>query len=168
MSVNTQVCTLPDGRQLSYCLAGAENGEPVFTFHGLPGSRMESLMFDATANQNNIRIITPDRPGYGKSTRHPIRSLSDWSADVAYLADSMEIQNFGVVGVSGGAPCALACAYYLPRRVTKAGILCGLGPLKHTGLAKHLHWYASLGIFPLCSILFTDYRYYCWQKQALG
>ena len=45
------------------------------------------------------------------------------------LADHLGIESFGLVGVSGGGPHALACARMLPERVTAAGIVSGVGPM---------------------------------------
>ena len=147
MSIDSQVIKLPDGRQIAYCLAGAEKGEPVFSFHGLPGSRMESYLLDSAAAKLNIKIITPDRPGYGLSTRKFSRTLLDWSEDVLHLADALDLDTFSVVGVSGGAPCALSCVYTMPQRIKRVGIVCGLGPLYATGLANHMRWFVTAGFF---------------------
>lgn len=147
MNIQSNVLKLPDGRDLGYCVAGAENGVPFFTFHGLPGSRMESYLFDAAAKKTNIKIISTDRPGYGFSSRQPGRKLVDSGRDVRELADALGLDNFGIIGVSGGAPCALSCAYVMPDRVSRVGIVCGLGPLYQTGLARDMRWYATTGFF---------------------
>lgn len=147
MSIQSSVLKLPDGRGLGYCLAGAEKGVPFFTFHGLPGSRMESYLLDAAAKKINIKIITPDRPGYGLSSRQPGRTLIDWGRDVSVLADALDLDSFGIIGVSGGAPCALSCAYTIPDRVSRVGIVCGLGPLYQTGLAHEMRWFVASGFY---------------------
>jgi pimeloyl-ACP methyl ester carboxylesterase len=131
---NSFKVTLPDGRILGYALAGAPQGEPVFTFHGLPGSRMESLLYHEAAGKLNLLIITADRPGYGLSTPRPHRTLLQWSDDVACLADHLGIASFSIIGVSGGAPCALACGARIAPRIKKLGIVCGLGPVYRPGL----------------------------------
>lgn len=147
MSIEPHILNLPDGRQLGYCIAGAEHGEPIFSFHGLPGSRTESHLLDSAATKLNIKIITPDRPGYGLSTKQASRTLLGWSEDVSHLADSLGLHTFGVIGVSGGAPCALSCAYSIPHRIKRVGIVCGLGPLYATGLASHMRWFVTAGFF---------------------
>ena len=132
---------------MAYCVAGAEQGTPFFSFHGLPGSRMECLLLDVPAKKHNIKIITPDRPGYGLSAWQANRALINWGEDVACLADAMDIDTFGIIGISGGAPCALSCAYTMPQRISRVGIVCGLGPLYHTRLARDLRWFVSAGFF---------------------
>lgn len=138
---------LPDGRTLGYALAGAPQGEPVVTFHGLPGSRMESLLFHQAAEKLNLRIITADRPGYGLSTPKPQRTLLQCSDDVACLADHLGLASFNMIGVSGGAPCALACGARIARRIKKLAIVCGLGPLYHTGLTRAMRTPTAMSLW---------------------
>ena len=40
-----QVFELKDGRKLGYAETGDLNGEPIFHFHGHPGSRIEIRLF---------------------------------------------------------------------------------------------------------------------------
>jgi pimeloyl-ACP methyl ester carboxylesterase len=88
-----------------------------------------------------IRLIAYDRPGYGRSDRHAGRRVADSAADVAALADALGIDEFGVLGRSGGGSHALACAALLPDRVTSAAALVGLAP-RH---ADGLDWFAGMG-----------------------
>lgn len=126
---DTRVMELPDGRELAWLEAGRPRGRPVFAFHGTPGSRRQ-VAFDAKSiAAAGVRMIAPDRPGYGLSSFHPRRCLADWAADVSALADHLELESFAVVGVSGGGPHAVACARLLPERVTAAGVVSGVGPM---------------------------------------
>jgi pimeloyl-ACP methyl ester carboxylesterase len=45
------------------------------------------------------------------------------------LADSLRLERFAVFGFSFGGPYARACAYALPERVTRAGLVSCLGPI---------------------------------------
>ncbi len=85
---------------------------------------------DDVTRSAGIRLITIDRPGYGASTFQPGRRILDWPADVAALADALDLQDFTVAGHSGGGPYALACAYALPGRVRLALSICGAGPVE--------------------------------------
>jgi pimeloyl-ACP methyl ester carboxylesterase len=119
---------LDDGRRLSYADRGSEDGFPLMYFHGVPGGR--SLGFDPDAvAATGTRVITVERPGFGRSDPCPGRTLSDWPRDVEALAGHLGIDRFAVAGASAGAPGALACAYWMADRVTSAGIICGVGPL---------------------------------------
>ena len=129
---------LKDGRRLAYAEYGAVEGRPVFYFHGFPGSRLEAVLAAAAAARLGIRLIAVDRPGYGRSDDLPGRHLSDWPADVAALADALGLKDFGILGVSGGAPFALACAYALNERVELLSLVCPLGPLGDPALSFQL------------------------------
>ena len=54
--------------------------------------------------------------------------LLDWPDDVAQLANALKIDKFAVIGVSGGGPYMLACAYKMPERITSATTISGMGP----------------------------------------
>lgn len=95
---------LSDGRRLAYAEYGAANGIPVFLFHGLPGSRLSWGLLPNNPFPKGLRLIAPDRPGYGGSDPKPGRSLLDWVDDVVELADALAIDRFAVLGVSGGGP----------------------------------------------------------------
>jgi hypothetical protein len=81
--VETRIIDLPDGRELAFALAGDENGTPVFAFHGTPGSRHQLLLpfVDELARHVGVRLVVPDRPGYGHSSFRPGRRLADWPVD---------------------------------------------------------------------------------------
>jgi pimeloyl-ACP methyl ester carboxylesterase len=81
-----------------------------------------------------IRLITFDRPGYGYSDRLESRQVADVVPDVEAIADALDVDQFAVLGRSGGGPHALACAALLPNRVTRAGILVSLAPWGADGL----------------------------------
>jgi len=127
---------LPDGRQLGYAEYGRPQGTSIFYFHGFPGSRLEARLLHDSAEKAGIRIIAPDRPGCGLSTYQPQRTLLDWPADMAFLADALKIPSFDVVGISGGGPYALACALKMPGRVASVTLISSLGPLERTGATR--------------------------------
>jgi pimeloyl-ACP methyl ester carboxylesterase len=124
-----KVLSLRDGRVLGYAEYGDPTGKPVFFFHGLPGSRRQRHPDDSIATELGARIIAIDRPGYGLSDFQQGRKLLDWPDDVAQLADSLKIDRFAAIGVSGGGPYLLACAYKMPERMTSATVISGMGPV---------------------------------------
>lgn len=137
---NEALIRLADGRVLSYAEYGEPNGEPVFYFHGWPGSRHEGQLMI----HSGIRLIAAERPGMGRSDFKPSRTLLDWADDVSELADKLGIARFGVLGFSGGGPYAIACAYRIPERLSAAVIVNGLGPLTIpnalAGLSSQHRW----------------------------
>ncbi|KAF1841970.1 alpha/beta hydrolase fold domain-containing protein [Cucurbitaria berberidis CBS 394.84] len=123
---------LEDGRTLSYSLYGSPI--PITTIvymHGFPSSRFEGRQWHTTCTRHNVRLISPDRPGSGLSTFQPNRRILDWPADVLALVDHLKINEFYILGVSGGSPPALACMKEIGKdRLLGVTIISGLYPLK--------------------------------------
>jgi pimeloyl-ACP methyl ester carboxylesterase len=138
------IVRLDDGRQLGYARYGEKGKNLLFYFHGLPGSRLECRLIDPVATAHGIEVIAVDRPGYGYSALQAGASLLDWVQDIRSLADTLEIQHFSVMGVSGGAPCALACAAALSDRIDSVVLVSSLGPVYLDELRRHLPWFARL------------------------
>jgi pimeloyl-ACP methyl ester carboxylesterase len=124
-----RVIQLRDGRLLGYAEYGVTAGQPVLAFHGTPGSRLMLRIADAPAQRLGVRLIAPDRPGYGLSSPQPGRQIADWADDMTELAGALGLERFAVAGISGGGPYAEACAWKMPERITVAGIISGMGPL---------------------------------------
>jgi pimeloyl-ACP methyl ester carboxylesterase len=111
---------LADGRILAYLAMGDPAGRPVLYLHSYPGSRLEARLAVVAARRHGLRLISPDRPGFGESTFQPGRTISAWAAAVAELADQLVLGRFAIAGVSGGAPYALACTARISERVSWA------------------------------------------------
>lgn len=158
-----QTVRLADGRQLGYAEFGDPNGRPVLYFHGSPGSRLEGRLSGPEAERRGIRIIAPDRPGFGLSDPKPGRRIPEWPDDVVELADALGLERFAAMGGSGGGPYAAACALRTPERLTAAGIVCGVGPFDVPdatrgmgrqnrlifGLARRAPWLLGLFLLPM-------------------
>ena len=119
---------LSDGRTLAYLETGDPEGRPLFYFHGGPGSRLEGLIYDEVNRRFGIRMIVPDRPGYGLSDSQEDRTYLDWPEDIRELADQLGIDRFAVMGWSSGGPHSAAVAHGIPQRITVAAIVAGEGP----------------------------------------
>ena len=118
--------TLPDGRSLAYTDCGAADGPLVVYFHGAPTSRLDLTGFEESFSALGVRVVSPDRPGYGRSSPQPGRGFNDWPRDVAALADQLGAERFAVIGASSGGPYAVACAALLPERIAGAGVVAGV------------------------------------------
>ena len=119
--------TLINGHRLAYAEYGDPDGQPVFFFHGMPGSRF-FRPDDEVTTRCHVRLVCVDRPGYGESTFQPGRRILDWPACIEQLANQLNLGKFDIAGHSGGGPYVAACAYALPGRVCAAAILSGAGP----------------------------------------
>jgi pimeloyl-ACP methyl ester carboxylesterase len=120
---------------------GDPDGKPAFVLHGTPGSRLSGRHPDPTRVADaGLRIVTYDRPGNGRSTRHPGRDVVDCVADIAAIADALGIERFVVTGGSGGGPHALAAAARLPERVIRAECNVGAAPYD----APDLDWFEGM------------------------
>ena len=95
--------------------------------HGWQGSRL-FCPDDAATVDAGVRLITIDRPGFGRSDPRRDRSLLNWVDDYAELLRHLGIPRCPIVGWSGGGPYALACAFRMPEIVTRVGLAASDGP----------------------------------------
>ncbi len=128
--LNETLLTLADGRKLSFCEYGDANGLPVIFFHGILGSRYERHPDDSIINGLGIRLIVPDRPGYGRSDANSRGNHLDFVDDIVQLTDHLKINTFSIFGLSVGAIYAAACAYKVPEKITSAFLLGTTLPLR--------------------------------------
>ncbi|OCK75658.1 alpha/beta-hydrolase [Lepidopterella palustris CBS 459.81] len=159
--------TLPDGRKLGYAQYGSLTGRAFFYLHGHPGSRMEAAWFEELCLKLGARIIGVDRPGIGWSSPHPGGTLLDHPKDIEHLAQHLELDSYGILGMSGGGPYALACASSLPPEKLKCvSIVCGLGPpdigMRGAGLPQWLGF--TLG-YPYAPSFVLKWW---WQREPAG
>ena len=140
-SIKERDVRLASGRIVQVSEGGDPDGVPVFSLHGMPGSRLLFGPHVQDAKELGIRLVGYSRPGYGDSTRLEGRRIADGASDVAEIADHLGIQDFAVWGFSAGGAYALACAAMLPDRVVAASSLSTLGPYGADGL----DFYAGMG-----------------------
>jgi pimeloyl-ACP methyl ester carboxylesterase len=139
-----QVVKAHDGRQLAVKSLGDPVGQPVFLLHGTPGTLDGPLPRGIFLYRLGIRLISYTRPGYPGSDRHENRTVADAAADVEAIADKLDLGRFSVIGRSGGAPHALACAAAksLRDRIICTAALSSLAPYDAHG--KGLDWFAGM------------------------
>jgi pimeloyl-ACP methyl ester carboxylesterase len=133
--------TTPDGRTLGVVEAGAPDGPVLVAHHGTPSAGRLYRAEVESAERRGLRLIAYDRPGYGRSTPHPGRSVADAAADVAAILGALGVERFATYGWSGGGPHALACAALLAGGCAAAGTIAGVGPAD----APDLDWTAGMG-----------------------
>jgi pimeloyl-ACP methyl ester carboxylesterase len=120
------------GRLVTYGAFGAADGYPVLALHGTPGSRLKYAAADENASRAGLRLISPDRWGYGGSDSPPSPSLSAYAEDMRELLDALNIGRFSVVGISGGGAYAVAVAALLRQRVAALALVAPVGPIAGT------------------------------------
>jgi pimeloyl-ACP methyl ester carboxylesterase len=76
-----QYFILKDGRKLGFAEYGKTNGFPIIYFHGSQSSRLEIHYDLSFAFENNLRIITIDRPGNGISDFNPNGTILEFARD---------------------------------------------------------------------------------------
>jgi len=133
------IAVVGDRRLHAYDTGG--DGVPVFWHHGTPNLGAPPQPLFAAAQRLGLRWVSYDRPGYGGSTSAPGRDIASAAADTARVADALGIDEFAVMGHSGGTPHALACAALLPDRVLAVVGAAGLAPFG----AESLDWFAGMG-----------------------
>ncbi|KFA56264.1 hypothetical protein S40293_00068 [Stachybotrys chartarum IBT 40293] len=137
---------LPDGRTLSYTTFGAKldssaSQKVVFYFHGFPGTHNEGRPVHEAAAKRGIVVIGITRPGFGDSSPQSKRTFLSFPPDVLYLANHLNVQNFAILGISGGGPYALACLLALPaERLRSVAVVSGMWPISFgtAGMMPHL------------------------------
>lgn len=152
-------------RRLGVRCWGPRWGSPVFLLHGTPGCRLSVRPRQVDLLRLGVRLVTYDRPGYGLSDPHAGRTIADAAEDIRAIADALGIEEFAVMGRSGGAPHALACAALLPGRVTKVASLVGLAPYDAADLDwldgmvelnRQQYGAAVLGARPLAEVIYPQ------------
>ena len=122
-----RILTLPDGRRVACAEYGDPGGLPVLALHGTPGSRLMFALADRAARERGIRLIAPERPGYGLSDYRHSESLAQIAEDLSAVADLYEVDRFAVIGVSGGGPYAVAAAAAMPDRISLLALVAPIG-----------------------------------------
>ncbi|WP_234453604.1 MULTISPECIES: alpha/beta fold hydrolase [unclassified Streptomyces] len=152
---------LPAMQETTYDIGGrnifaAETGDgpPVLLLHGGgPGaSGVSNYTRNITELANEYRVIVPDLPGYGRSTKgvdgsDPFGHLAD---GIRGLLDELGLEKAHLVGNSYGGACALRLALDTPDRVDRM-VLMGPGGIGTTrslptpGLNSLLNYYTGDG-----------------------
>lgn len=137
MNKINQHIVLEDKRKLGFAEYGNSEEYPIIYCHGSQSSRLEMHYDIYFAIENDLRIITIDRPGHGLSDFNPNGSILQFARDVKQLIDYLEINKFSVIGMSAGAPFALGIAYLFPENIYKTSIISGFAPFNNES-KKHV------------------------------
>jgi len=114
-----------DGRSLAVDDDGDPRGAPVLYLHGTPDSRLSRHPSPVPG----VRLLAVDRPGIGRSTSHPGRTLGSVADDLVAVLDARDVERAAVLAWSAGAPFGVALAARHPERVTTVGLVAPLVPI---------------------------------------
>jgi len=108
------------GHDVGYYEFGDPDGAPLVALHGTPASGAGFVWADTPAKERNLRLIAPDRPGVGLSDRvahngSPV--VAEYPNGLFGALDALGIDDFMLLGYSGGGPYALAAAHARPERI---------------------------------------------------
>jgi pimeloyl-ACP methyl ester carboxylesterase len=129
MLQDSQILTLAGGSTVSYAEYGAPDGRPVLALHGAPACRLMFSVADEEAKARGLRLIAPDRPGYGLTppdSRVSLAARTDWLKSVA---DALHLGRFAVLAVSGGSPYGVSLAAVCPERIAALALVSPMGPV---------------------------------------
>ena len=147
-NADSKTIPLPENGHLAFREYGDPKGIPVIFCHGWPSSCTMAELTDSAARELGIRIISPDRPGISDSALPVSRKLVDWPAVAEHLADHLDLSEFRVFGISGGAPYAYVSGWALPSRVRAIAVASGAPPLaelaERGGLLPLYRWMLAL------------------------
>lgn len=107
---------------------GPAAGVPIIHHHAMPGCSLSVPGGWAAADEAGVRVISFDRPGYGRSGARSGRRVADAAHWTRQIADSLGIDEFCIFGTGAGAAHAAAAAAGLGERVRKMALATALGP----------------------------------------
>ncbi|KAH8060245.1 alpha/beta hydrolase [Aureococcus anophagefferens] len=135
-----RVIAMRDGRNLSFAEAGDPEGFPVLCFFGIGGSRDLVLLLDEVARQLGLRVISPDRPGFGRSSAWSDRAFADFARDIDTLCATLSLRRVALWGYSVGCAYAAVCAlspFVRRRLVGRLTLVSPWVPLSAPGVPLH-------------------------------
>ncbi|KAG6897330.1 hypothetical protein C0992_002388 [Termitomyces sp. T32_za158] len=117
-----------DPLMISLSDLGSSTGHPVVVFLGLGCVRHIMGLYDEMAEILNLRLITIDRWGLGRTESRSklAKGVMQWASVVEEVLDRLHIRQCSVMAHSAGAPYALSFANRFPDRI--CGSICLLAP----------------------------------------
>ncbi|HEY2160422.1 MAG TPA: alpha/beta fold hydrolase [Solirubrobacteraceae bacterium] len=133
---------------MTFVSTGPEDGFPIVYCHGAIGSpRWRFPELDDVIERLSIRYLVVNRPGFGGSDPSPGRTVASFPSDLGAVMSALGHRRFSVVGVSAGAPYALACGWALPERIVALAAVSPLGPAIGAGSTASLRYRVPLAAF---------------------
>ncbi|EFM10807.1 alpha/beta hydrolase fold protein [Paenibacillus curdlanolyticus YK9] len=106
--------TNKDGFSVEYSIVG--EGEPVLVLHGGHSNCDEELGYNELI-AHGYAVITPSRPGYGRTSKELGRTIMTACDAYIELLDALHIAQVHVIAISAGGPSGIHLASRYPTRV---------------------------------------------------
>lgn len=120
--------TLSDGRHLAYRDYGAPGGRTLVMFHEGLGSSLLPTGADALARRLGVRVVCPERPGFGASSPRADYGFDAVAADIAELCAALDLRQVMFGAILSGAPFAIETAKRLGPQVEEVLLCSGRPP----------------------------------------
>lgn len=109
---------------------GSDRHPVVFFLHGLLGSADNWGSTARELVESGLRCIAVDQRNHGRSPHSSEMSYPLMAEDLARLADSLNIENFSIVGHSMGGKTTMETALMFPERVTSV-VVADIAPVEY-------------------------------------
>ncbi|KAG6911809.1 hypothetical protein DXG01_000056 [Tephrocybe rancida] len=141
---------------------GSSTGHPVVVFLGLGCVRHIMGLYDEMAEILNLRLITIDRWGLGRTEPRSksAKGIMQWASVVEEVLDLLHIEQCSIMAHSAGAPYALSFANRVPGRIR--GHICLLAPWVGGSESSGYKWlkYVPNGILKTAQA--ADWKIQAW------
>ncbi len=139
-TLGDQELRLRSGRRTGYTLYGDPAGTPVVNCHGGLVSGHDVGPVEGDARALGASIISPDRPGVGRTDRLAGYGILSWvRTDLEPLLDHLGVDSLSVMGWSEGGQYALAVAFTLGPRILRCAVVAGCLPLDDRATRKEMN-----------------------------
>jgi pimeloyl-ACP methyl ester carboxylesterase len=101
---------------IEYTLLG--DGPTVLACHGTSSDCFSTELAKPLV-ESGFSVLTPSRPGYGRTPLECGRSAAQAAESLDGLLDSLQIQKCSLIAISGGGPTGIALAAGFPQRVER-------------------------------------------------
>jgi len=125
-----QLARLVSGRTISWAEYGDPEGSPLLMCHAITGCRLLVPDDMTVLGKHGIRLIVPDRAGYGMSTPATKDTLTQWLDDIRYFIPEIGIEGCDMIGHMAGGVHAKKLAATFPDMVGHLHLVSSTAPLQ--------------------------------------
>lgn len=118
---------LSDGRRLCYREYGDPAGRAVVIFHDSMGSSLAPPCTDDMARELGLRLVIPERPGFGQSDPSPRYGFDSVAADYCALIEGLDLGSVRLAAAASGAAFAIVTARLLGGACERLLLVSGRG-----------------------------------------